>query len=88
MSEGGKVGKVSHASGDSEGKERTRDKIGAGAAHKKRAAEVAPSISAHGLSLSPPSNQQLACEATISADPSMSAAGRCGHFQLGHFGCE
>jgi hypothetical protein len=39
-----------------------RDKIGAGAAHKKRAAEVAPSISGHGLSLSPPSNQQLACK--------------------------
>jgi hypothetical protein len=28
----------------------------------KRAAEAAPSISAHGLSLSPPSNQQLACK--------------------------
>jgi hypothetical protein len=29
MSEGGKGGKVSHGSGDSEGKERARDKIGA-----------------------------------------------------------
>jgi hypothetical protein len=32
------------------------------------------------LSLSPPSNQQLACEGHYLADPSMSAAGRSGHF--------
>ena len=45
----------------------------------ERAAEAAPSISAHGL-VSTFGTNNWPARAIITADPSMSAAGRCGHF--------